>query len=228
MFIVLIAASLLGLLSLLSLIFGIVALVSISRSKGALKGKGLAICGIVLSALNLFVFPAAFGLFLLVPASVAEDSVASPPMPESAPSKQGTMRHVETPPDELIGDEQQPFEPLENAFNAELAFECQPDDDARLRSLREGIASRFPDHGLMVFLAHHPTREDSEARFWISIQPMNAITLEGEALQDAVSAIESKLRTFLGELQQAGWPTITLRTIPPKAEAKSSERQDGK
>jgi len=52
---------LLGMLcGLIAIVFGIIALVQISKNKGALKGKGLAIAGIVLGVIGIIVVPIVF------------------------------------------------------------------------------------------------------------------------------------------------------------------------
>jgi len=77
-----IASLVLGILSfcipcipaLIGLILGIVALVSISRSSGHLKGTGLAVAGIVLSAISFFIVPVLLGM--LMPALAGVKDVA--------------------------------------------------------------------------------------------------------------------------------------------------------
>ena len=60
-----------GITSVAGLILGIIALVKISNSKGALRGTGLAVAGTAISALFIFVLPA-----MLIPALVAAKAKA--------------------------------------------------------------------------------------------------------------------------------------------------------
>src|SRR6185312_8682605 len=53
-----------GLTALVGLILGIVALVKINKSGGTVRGKGLAIAGIILSALFIFILPLYAALML--------------------------------------------------------------------------------------------------------------------------------------------------------------------
>jgi hypothetical protein len=176
----------------LAVVTGIVALVKISRSRGALKGRGLAIGGIVLGSLSLMsIVP--FIFLLLVPASMSR-----------VPG--GGDRHGSAPePSPAMGDRSS----LRDPSALRLLLQCESFDGEAAAALEQAIESQFAAH-------------DAEARYELGTIPgarpeERTLSMEIDFsspydVSDAQQAEEDRARLFRSvekyiELlqQQTGW-----------------------